>query len=466
MATIIEMPKLSDTMTVGTLVNWLKKEGDKVSSGDMIAEVETDKATMELEAFDEGILLKQFVKAGEQVEVGTPIAAVGEKGEKVEKPDSGGTKDKKEDDGEDEKADDKKAEKENQAAGKGAEEKDDTADRKEEKADDSGEADDSTDEDEETEETPAPSRREKGGRIKASPLARRLAEKKGIDLASVQGTGPGGRIVKADVLKAAEAGPPKAPKSGSAPGKTPSAPPAPAGAPIAEDRDVKVSNMRAVIARRLLESKTQVPHFYVEVECDAAPIAALRESVNAGLAEVPPEKGGLKFTLNDFILKAAAEALRRVPAVNVAWQGETVRHSGAVHLAFGVAVEEGLLTPVIRNAHAKTLRQIALEARDLIAKARSKKLKPEEMSGSTFTVTNLGMFGVARFYGIINPPNAGILSVAGILDRPVVRDGAIVPGKLMTIGLSGDHRAIDGAVAAQFLAELKTLVESPALFLV
>jgi pyruvate dehydrogenase E2 component (dihydrolipoamide acetyltransferase) len=285
-------------------------------------------------------------------------------------------------------------------------------------------------------------------------LAKKLAAEKGVALAGVQGSGPGGRIVRADVLAAV--------------GK-----PAPASAsvvslsgPIALDETVPVSNMRATIARRLLESTNGIPHFYVEIEIDAGPLADLREGLNAALGDLPPEKGGGKFTVNDFILKATVEALRRVPAVNSSWLGESIQRHGRVHLAFGVAIEDGLLTPVIRDADSKSLRQISAEAKALIGKARAKKLTPAEMSGSTFTVTNLGMFGVTGFYGIINPPNAAILSVGATLAQPVVdAHGHVVAGRRMTIGISGDHRVIDGAIAAQFLAALKSVLETPALLL-
>jgi pyruvate dehydrogenase E2 component (dihydrolipoamide acetyltransferase) len=224
--------------------------------------------------------------------------------------------------------------------------------------------------------------------------------------------------------------------------------------------------MRATIARRLVESKNTVPHFYLEVEVDAAPLLALRETLNKRLAESAAE-AGLKLSVNDFILKASAEALRRVPAVNASWAGTSIRQHSAVHLAFGVALEDGLVTPVIRDAHSKSLRDIAVDAKALIAKARSKKLSPAEMSGSTFTVTNLGMFGVTGFYGIINTPNAAILSVGATIKKPVVdAHDRVVIGQRMAIGLSGDHRVVDGANGAQFLQALKQILEEPTLILI
>jgi pyruvate dehydrogenase E2 component (dihydrolipoamide acetyltransferase) len=238
------------------------------------------------------------------------------------------------------------------------------------------------------------------------------------------------------------------------------------GGPIGADGKVSISNMRSAIARRLFESKTQIPHFYTEIEIDAGPLTDLREGLNAALGELPPEKGGIKFTVNDFILKASVEALRRVPGVNCSWMNDHIQRHGRVHLAFGVALEDGLVTPVIKHADSKTLRQLSTEAKELIGKARAKKLKPDEMTGSTFTVTNLGMYGVTGFYGIINPPNAAILSVGATLKKPVVDEyDRVVPGRRMMIGISGDHRVIDGAIAAQFLQALKALLETPALLL-
>ncbi len=427
MATFIDMPKLSDTMTVGTVANWLKNEGDAIEAGDVIAEIETDKATMELEAFEDGILLKQIAKAGEQVAIGAPIAAIGEEGEEVEVPDAP------------------------KAPSGSSDDKDDG--KKEEKS--------------EKDESPSKSESSSSGsdsRIKASPLAKKLAKAEGVDLASIKGTGPNGRIVKEDVLDAKKSGGSKPAKSESKPAASVTLP----GLAIAEDADLPVSSMRGVIAKRLVESKVNAPHFYLQIEVNAANLLATRAKINADLANVPAEHGGgIKLTVNDFILKASAEALRRVPTMNRSWQGDTIRQNGSVNLAFGVAIEDGLLTPVIRNAESKTLKQIAIEAKELIGKARNKKLSPAEMSDSTFTVTNLGMFGISSFYGIINTPNAGILSVGATENKPIVNDaGEIVIGQMMTIGVSCDHRAVDGAVGAQYLQALKTLLETPALSLI
>lgn len=448
MATIIEMPKLSDTMTAGTLVNWLKEEGEAVTNGDMIAEIETDKATMELEVFDDGILLRQFVAAGDQVDIGTPIAAIGDKGETVEAPAPVVAKEET-----------PKVEKEGGT-------RDETG-RPTSPADIPAPAPGSIKQQPASTAPPDPNA---GTRTRVSPLARRLAKEKGVDLAKVQGSGPGGRIVKADVLAAASGGTPALPQTAPEASPTPvrSMPVAiPPGAPIAEDADIPLSNMRAIIASRLVESKTTVPHFYLETEIDAGPLMQLRAALNANLAELPPEQGGIRFTVTDFILKGSAEALRRVPQVNASWMGDRVRQHGAVHLSLAIAVPDGLVTPKIENAHSKTLRQVAVEARDLAARARDKKLRPDEFTGSTFTISSLGMLGIDSFFAIINPPNAAILSVGAIVKKPVVnaRD-EIVPGQRMKIGMSCDHRVVDGATGAQYLAALKTILETPALMLV
>jgi pyruvate dehydrogenase E2 component (dihydrolipoamide acetyltransferase) len=453
MATLIDMPKLSDTMTVGTLVKWLKNEGDPVESGDMIAEVETDKATMEVECFDDGVLLKQYCKEGQEVPVGGAIAAVGEKGEEApvvenEPPaydDDSGEKEKEEEAPE--------AQKDSSAT----DSKSEASQSVESKKSDSTPA-----------EVPAAPSTDSGDRIKVSPLARKIAADKGIDLATIKGSGPGGRILKEDVLNAE---PSTSPSGGAvAADKGSSAPAGPEPverAATLEALDLPVSNMRKSIAKALVASKTQAPHFYLQIEVNGAPLAAMRKELNAKLAELPKEHGGTKFTVNDLTLKAAAEAVRRVPAINRSWEGDTIKQHPNVHLAFGVAVDEGLVTPVIRAAETKSLRQIGAEAKVLIKKARDKKLAPDEMSGSTLTVTNLGMFGISDFYGIINPNNAAILSIGATIKRPVVNENdEIVVGQTMKVGLSGDHRVIDGAVGAQYLQALKEILETPTLMLV
>lgn len=441
MATLIDMPKLSDTMTVGTLVKWLKQEGDSVSNGDMIAEVETDKATMEVECFDDGILLKQYCAEGEEVPVGGPIAAIGEKGEAAPAAESSASapaKPKPE------------APQENAPAQSGSQ-------SVPVQTEETAAAESSPDS------SPA-TIHDSGDRIKASPVARKIAADKGIDLAQVKGTGPGGRILKEDVLNAKPAPATAAPAQATpAPATKASTPPAAS----LEALELPVSNMRKSIARALVASKTQAPHFYLQIEVDGAPLSQLRQELNAKLADLPKEQGGTKFTVNDLTLKAAAEAVRRVPAINRSWEGDTIKQHPNVHLAFGVAIDDGLVTPVIRAAETKGLRQIGEEAKILIKKAREKKLTPDEMSGSTLTVTNLGMFGISDFYGIINPGNAAILSIGATIKRPVVNEkDEIVIGQTMKIGLSGDHRVIDGAVGALYLQALKDILETPALMLV
>lgn len=432
MATLIDMPKLSDTMTVGTLVKWLKNEGDAISSGDMIAEVETDKATMEVECFDDGVLIKQYCAEGEEVAVGGAIAAIGEAGEEAPAVESGAPASPAS-------AEEAPAAPETPAPVPTAEPV---------KAPEPA--------------TPAlatPAPAGTGGRVKASPLARKIAADKGIDLSTVQGSGPGGRIVKEDVENAKPGAAAPAAAEASAPAVPPAA--------TLEALDIPVSNMRKSIAKALVASKTQAPHFYLQIEVDGAPLAALRKELNAKLADLPKEHGGTKFTVNDLTLKAAAEAVRRVPAINRSWEGDTIKQHANVHLAFGVAIDDGLVTPVIRAAETKGLREIGAEAKVLIKKARDKKLAPDEMSGSTLTVTNLGMFGISDFYGIINPNNAAILSIGATIKKPVVNEkNEIVIGQTMKIGLSGDHRTIDGAVGAQYLQALKEILETPALMLV
>ena len=423
MATLIDMPKLSDTMTVGTLVRWLKNEGDAVANGDMIAEIETDKATMEVECFDEGILIKHYCSEGDEVAVADPIAAIGEAGEEAPAATSSAPAAA---------APEPVAAVEAPAAAP---------------APVAAPA------------APAPvaaPAASTGARIKASPLAKKIAAEKGIDLATVQGSGPGGRILKEDVLNAK---PVAASPAASAPAAAPAA--------TLEALEIPVSNMRKSIGKALVASKTQAPHFYLQIEVNGAPLAKLRAELNGKLADLPPEQGGVKFSVNDLTLKAAAEAVRRVPAINRSWEGDTIKQHANVHLAFGVAIDDGLVTPVIRNAETKGLREIGAEAKVLIKKARGKKLTPNEMSGSTLTVTNLGMFGISDFYGIINPNNAAILSIGATIKKPVVNEhDEIVVGQVMKIGLSGDHRTIDGAVGAQYLQALKEILETPAMMLV
>ncbi|CAM3109023.1 pyruvate dehydrogenase complex dihydrolipoamide acetyltransferase [Rariglobus hedericola] len=442
MANIIEMPKLSDTMTVGTLVKWLKKEGDVVKSGDNLAEVETDKATMELECFFDGTLLKIFAEAGSQVALGAPLCAVGKAGETVEAPASTAPAPAAKE--EPKKEASAKAEAAPAPAASGEKKE---AELKKPSAD--------------TAPAPSAPARAEGERVKISPLAKKLADEKGIDLSSVTGSGPGGRIVRADIEAAAKNPKPAASAKSGAPAASFSGGTVGAKGPIQDERTVTVSTMRGVIGKRLLESKTTIPHFYLEIEVDAEPLMALREQLNKGL-----EKAGVKLSVNDFILKGSAEALRRVPDVNAAWEGTQIRYFGSAHVSFAVALPDGLITPVVRDAHDKSIFQVSSEAKSLGKLAKDKKLKPDQFTGGTFCVSNLGMMGIPKFFPIINPPNAAILGVGTTVTKPVVKNGQIVIGQTLTLTLSADHRVVDGAVGAQFLAALKAVLESPALLLV
>ena len=431
MATNIEMPKLSDTMTEGTLVKWLVAEGDTISAGDILAEIETDKATMEMESFDSGTLGKIYVQAGDKAPLGAVLGVLVEDGE--EAPDTAPTGD---------------------GAG---EDSSDSADSDDEK---SADGDSSSASSDEASDSPAATHTADGQRIKASPLAKKIAAKKGIDLASVKGTGPGGRIVRADVesAKPGSSSGAAAPASGSAPAAQ-----AVASMPAAEgDQRLELSGMRRVIAERLLTSKTTIPHFYLNIELDAAPLMAFRKQIN----QANEATGGHKYTVNDFIMKAAVSATLAEPRVNASFAGDAVIQYGDINLSVAVAIDEGLVTPVIRQAQHKNIQQLSEEIKDLATRARSKKLSPDEMQGGTITISNLGAYGIDSFAAIINPPQAMILSIGGIVNKPVVNDsGDIVAGQRMWVGLSGDHRVVDGAVGALYLAEFRKLLENPALML-
>ena len=430
MANITLMPKLSDTMTVGTLVKWLKKEGDVIKTGDMLAEVETDKATMELESYFDGTLLKIFSPAGSQLPIGAALCAIGKPGEKVEAP-----------------------------APKAAPAAAPTPAAPVVAA--PAPAPVAVAAPAPKPAAPAAAPAAPAGRVKISPLARKLAEEKRIDFTRVKGTGPGGRIVRADILAAEKNPPPAAAKPARAEA-------APAWgyrsvldkSPVQAESFAPASNMRATIARRLLEAKTTIPHFYLDIEVDAAPLLALREQLNAGLA-----KDGVKLSVNDFVLKAAAAALRAIPGVNTSWTGTGIQSHSAIHVSFAVAIEDGLITPVIRDTDGKTLFQISAEAKSLGGRAKDKKLQPAEFTGGTFCVSNLGMAGVDRFCAIINPPNAAILAVGATVKKPVVKDDEIVIGQRMTLTLSCDHRVVDGLLGAKFLNAVKAHLESPSLLL-
>ena len=430
----IEMPKLSDTMTEGTLVKWIKRVGDTVAVGDVLAEVETDKATMEMEAFDEGVLSEIYVNDGEKVQIGQKLALLVGKGETTAK--DTGSKPGAE------------------SAPSAVKQPPSNGEPK------AAEAKAETEQPEKEDQAAAPPRSVEpqiGDRVKASPLARKLAADSGLDLSRMQGSGPGGRIVRADVEAATQA-------AKKIPAARPSAAPkAQPVAPALEDKRIPLSGMRKTIASRLLESKTTIPHFYLQSEINAEPLVKLRKEINDAA-----EAAGIgKITVNDFILKATAVAAKRVPLANAAFEGESIIQYANVQLACAVAVEEGLVTPVIRTAQNKSLSQISDEIKDLAARARSKKLKPEEYQGGTITVSNLGGYGVEQFFAIINPPQVVIVSVGAIVTKAVVNEaGQVVSGQRFVIGISCDHRVVDGAVGAQFLGELKKLLECPALMLI
>jgi pyruvate dehydrogenase E2 component (dihydrolipoamide acetyltransferase) len=433
MAKDILMPMLSPSMTEGTLVRWIKKEGDAVKSGDVLAEVETDKATMDLEAFDAGILRKILVPEGEKVAVNAKIGIIGGKDEKIDESSAAAPAPKA-------------------AAPAQAE----TPAPAEARVAAKQEATPAIPEPVKAAVAPAPVPVSAGGRIKASPLARKIAAEKHVDLAALAGSGPGGRIVKNDVLNAPANG------RGSS-GGSGAASIFPRG-PVAAEGRQKLSTMRSVIAKRLLESKTQIPHFYLEIEIDAKPILDLRAQLNDALGKLKPP---VKLSLNDFVLKAAAEAVRRVPAVNASFDGDAIKQYADVQLSFAVAIAEGLITPIVKEAQNKSLIQISGEAKSLAAKAKEGKLKPEEFQGGTFTVSNLGMLGIDSFYAIINPPQSAILAVGNIVKKPVVGpNDEIVVGHRQILTLSCDHRVVDGAVGAAYLKELRELMEKPALLLV
>ena len=420
----ITMPALSPTMTEGNLAKWLRAEGDRISAGDVIAEIETDKATMEVEAVDEGVLAKILVGEGsEGVAVNSVIALLLEEGE-----DEGAL--------ESYRAAPAAPAAASPAAADGPAPPADAA---------AGPAPT-------VPPTAAPAAGGDGGRIKASPLARRMARQADIDLAQVAGSGPHGRIVKTDI----EAVLGRAPAPVAAPGAAQAAPaPAAAHAPAAE---VPHTNMRRVIARRLTEAKRDIPHFYLSLDCEVDALLELRKTLNGKAEAAEP---GHKLSLNDLVIRAAALALRKVPEVNVSWTDEVLLRHDTVDLSVAVAVAGGLLTPVIRDADRKGLAEISREMKELAGRAREGKLLPEEYQGGTFSISNLGMFGVREFAAVINPPQSAILAVGQALERPVVKDGALATATVMTVTLSVDHRAVDGALGAGYLAAFRGLVEDP-----
>jgi len=415
---IVTMPRLSDTMEEGTVASWLKKVGDKVEEGDILAEIETDKATMEFESFYSGMLLHIGIQEGEGAPVDSLLAIIGPEGTDVD------------------------AVLKAQAGGGSSVDSPATETKAEEPTKTEASAP-----------TETVTTTNDGQRIFASPLAKKIASDKGINLADVKGSGDHGRIVKKDVENYQPSKTASAPAAAAT--ETAAAPVAPISLPVGEEsmEEVKNSTMRKVIAKRLGESKFSAPHYYLTIEVDMDNAKASRAQIN----ELPDTK----VSFNDMVLKACAMALKKHPQVNTSWNGDTTVYKHHVHMGVAVAVDEGLVVPVIKFADQLTLSQLGTAVKDLAGRARTKKIKPDEMEGSTFTVSNLGMFGILEFTSIINQPNSAILSVGAIVDKPVVKNGQIVVGSTMKITLACDHRTVDGATGAQFLQTLRAYLENP-----
>lgn len=459
MPTEILMPALSPTMEEGTLAKWLVKEGDTVSSGDLLAEIETDKATMEFEAVDEGVVGKILIEEGsEGVKVNTPIAVLLEEGESADDIDSSAEPKKGDADSHAEPAT-PKAET-SPAKGYG-----DDGGAAQQKSSGDGEAAASG--------TPAPKGQD-GGRIFASPLARRIAADKGLDLSQIEGSGPNGRIVKADVENAKPGQKPAAEKAAEAPkgdaGKAPVAEPAAPGAQAEQIRkmyadrefeEVKLDGMRRTIAARLTEAKQTIPHFYLRRDIRLDALLKFRSQLNKQL-----ETRGVKLSVNDFIIKASALALQAVPDANAVWAGDRVLKLKPSDVAVAVAIEGGLFTPVLRDAEARTLSSLSAQMKDLAKRARDKKLAPHEYQGGSFAISNLGMFGIDNFDAVINPPHGAILAVGAGVKKPVVNaEGEIEVATVMSVTLSVDHRVIDGAMGAELLKHIAEALENPMMML-
>lgn len=409
MAEIVKMPKLSDTMEEGVVSKWHKKVGDKVKSGDLLAEIETDKATMDFESFQDGVVLYIGVEEGKGAPVDSILCILGKEGEEYASLLSGA-------------AAPSPAAKEEPAPSAPVAVASAPAEVTSVSSDDA--------------------------RTKASPLAKKIASEKGIDLNQVSGSGDGGRIVKRDIENFSPAASASSSKSTAAS----------ASVGVESYTEENVSQMRKVIARRLAESKFSAPHFYLTIAVDMDNAMAARSSMNAG--------GDVKISFNDFVVKAASMALRKHPTINSSWLGDKIRHNHHVNIGVAMAVEDGLLVPVVRFADNKSLAQISTEVKEYSVKAKSKKLQPQDWEGNTFTISNLGMFDIEEFTAIINPPDACILAVGSIKQIPVVKNGAVVPGNVMKLTLSCDHRVVDGASGAAFLKTLKDYLEQPVLMLV
>ena len=441
----ITMPKLSDTMTEGTLVSWKKKKGDKVTTGEVLAEIETDKATMEWESPEDGTLTEIFIEEGGKVNVGDRIAFIGEEGEAAP------AEAKKEAPKGDKKEATKPAAKEKNSEAE-AEIPASTSAREKDTAPPQPAAKASKPVAEKSTASPGISDE---ARVKASPVARRLAGELGVDLANVNGTGPDGRVTESDVRAASKGQP--------APAAAVPAAKSAAAAPPAGSSRIQLSGMRKVIAQRLVESKGPVPHFYLSIDIDAGPLMAARAELKSGGEGADTAK----ITVNDFILKASVQAVAKVPKVNASFDNDAIVQFADVDLAVAVAIEDGLITPVVRAAQDKSLREISEAVKDLAHRARNKRMKPEEFQGGSFTVSNLGGYGIDSFSAIINPPQGFILAIGAISKKAVVDDSdQVTVGQRMAICMSCDHRVIDGALGAEYLKELRHLLENPALLLV
>jgi pyruvate dehydrogenase E2 component (dihydrolipoamide acetyltransferase) len=443
----IQMPKLSDTMTEGTLVAWKKKKGDKVSAGDVIAEIETDKATMEWESPEDGVLSEIFVQEGGKVEVGQKIAFIGESGAAAAPPPK--EKEQRAEEATKEPKGTKEKRTETEKPAPAEQQKKETAPPQEEpKEEERGKGSKA-----EAEREPKSAEQVREGeqaRVKASPIARRLAVEQGVDLSGITGTGPDGRITESDVRAAAKAGGRSQPNSTRRP------------VPVGGSR-ISLSGMRKVIAQRLVESLGPIPHFYLSIDINAGALMTARAELKAGGGESDTSK----ITVNDFVLKAAVAAAAQVPKVNASYDGDALVQYDDVDLAVAVAIDDGLVTPVIRAAQNKSLREISEAMKDLAHRARNKRMKPEEFQGGTFTVSNLGGYGIDFFSAVINPPQGFILAVGAITRAAVIDDcDQITAGHRMTITMSCDHRVIDGALGAEYLKALRRLLENPTLLLI
>jgi pyruvate dehydrogenase E2 component (dihydrolipoamide acetyltransferase) len=449
----IQMPKLSDTMTEGTLVTWKKKKGDQVSAGEVLAEIETDKATMEWESPEDGTLTEIYVQEGGKVNIGDKIAFIQGEGEEVSKQEAPKQKKQEEPKPVEQKAKKQQTETEKPAPAE-AEQKETAPPQKQ-----GAEAAVSAARDEGRKEQPQP-KKEKGeeARVKASPVARRIAAELGVDLSTVKGTGPDGRVTETDVRAAAKTVAAGVDRAGAKPA-TKAPPPVKAG----ESARIQLSGMRKIIAERLVESLGPVPHFYLTIDINAGPLMEAREE----LKSAGEGADAAKITVNDFVLKAAVMAAAKVPRVNASFDNDAIVQYADVDLGVAVAIEDGLLTPVIRAAQEKSLREISALAKDLAQRARNKRMKPEEFQGGTFTVSNLGGMGIDSFSAVINPPQGFILAVGKVTKIPVVDDcDQVMVGHRMSITMSCDHRVIDGALGAEYLKELRHLLENPALLMV